>query len=68
RIRSRLEQETFDCILIDAGVRANPNNLLLFEKLINVVHQQRTTRQAMLQHRARRYGCGDKALGVSTRG
>jgi hypothetical protein len=38
-VRSRLEQEAFDCILIGAGVRANPNNLLLFEKLINVVHQ-----------------------------
>jgi hypothetical protein len=38
-VRSRLQQEPFDCILIGAGVRANPNNLLLFEKLINVVHQ-----------------------------
>jgi len=38
-VRSRLQQEAFDCILIGAGVRANPNNLLLFEKLINVVHQ-----------------------------
>jgi len=38
-VRSRLEQEAFDCILIGAGVRANPSNLLLFEKLINVVHQ-----------------------------
>ena len=38
-VRSRLEHEAFDCILIGAGVRANPNNLLLFEQLINVVHQ-----------------------------
>src|SRR5262249_47372055 len=38
-VRTRLQQEAFDCILIGAGVRANPNNLLLFEKLINVVHQ-----------------------------
>jgi hypothetical protein len=38
-VRSRLQQEAFDCILIGAGVRANPSNLLLFEKLINVVHQ-----------------------------
>ena len=38
-VRNRLQQGTFDCILIGAGVRANPSNLLLFEKLINVVHQ-----------------------------
>ena len=38
-VRSRLQQRPFDCILIGAGVRANPSNLLLFEKLINVVHQ-----------------------------
>jgi hypothetical protein len=25
--------------MIGAGVRANPSNLLLFEKLINVVHE-----------------------------
>lgn len=38
-VRSQLQREAFDCILIGAGVRANPNNLLLFEKLINEVHQ-----------------------------
>ena len=38
-VQRRLEQEQFDCILIGAGVRANPNNFLLFEKLINVVHK-----------------------------
>ena len=27
------------CILIGAGVRTNPSNFLLFEKLINVVHE-----------------------------
>ena len=37
--RNRLEQEQFDCILIGAGVRTNPSNFLLFEKLINVVHK-----------------------------
>jgi len=36
---SRLKQKQFDCVLIGAGVRANPNNFLLFEKLINVVHE-----------------------------
>ena len=38
-VQSQLEQKRFDCVLIGAGVRTNPNNFLLFEKLINVVHQ-----------------------------
>ncbi len=38
-VRKQLEQSRFDCILIGAGVRANPSNLLLFEKLVNVVHE-----------------------------
>ena len=38
-VQSQLKQERFDCILIGAGVRANPSNLMLFEKLINVVHE-----------------------------
>ena len=38
-VQSQLEQERFDCILIGAGVRTNPSNFLLFEKLINVVHE-----------------------------
>ena len=38
-VQSQLEQEEFDCILIGAGVRTNPSNFLLFEKLINVVHE-----------------------------
>jgi DNA-binding LacI/PurR family transcriptional regulator len=38
-LQSRLEQKRFDCILIGAGVRANPSNFMLFEKLINVVHE-----------------------------
>jgi len=32
-------KERFDCILIGAGIRANPSNFILFEKLINVVHE-----------------------------
>jgi len=35
---ARLRQKRFECILIGAGVRAVPRNLILFEKLINVVH------------------------------
>jgi DNA-binding LacI/PurR family transcriptional regulator len=38
-VQSQLEQKRFDCILIGAGVRTNPSNLMLFEKLINVVHE-----------------------------
>ena len=38
-VQSQLEQKRFDCILIGAGVRTNPSNFLLFEKLINVVHE-----------------------------
>jgi hypothetical protein len=34
-----LAQNTFDCIMIGAGVRALPEHTLLFEKVINVVHQ-----------------------------
>ncbi len=38
-VQNVLEQKRFDCILIGAGVRANPSNFILFEKLINVVHE-----------------------------
>jgi len=38
-LQNALKQKHFDCIMIGAGVRAVPANLLLFEKLINVVHQ-----------------------------
>lgn len=32
-----LDSRTFDCVLFDAGLRA-PSKLLLFEKLLNLVH------------------------------
>jgi hypothetical protein len=38
-VQSQLKQKRFDCILIGAGVRTNPSNFMLFEKLINVVHE-----------------------------
>ena len=38
-VQSQLKQKRFDCVLIGAGVRTNPSNFLLFEKLINVVHE-----------------------------
>jgi DNA-binding LacI/PurR family transcriptional regulator len=38
-VQSQLEQKRVDCVMIGAGVRTNPSNLILFEKLINVVHE-----------------------------
>lgn len=38
-VRERLSQKQFDCIVIGAGLRTIPKYLLLFEKLINVVHE-----------------------------
>lgn len=38
-LQDRLKQTRFNCVLIGAGVRVNPGNFILFEKLINVVHE-----------------------------
>ena len=38
-VESQLEQKRFDCVMIGAGVRTVPSNFILFEKLINVVHE-----------------------------
>jgi hypothetical protein len=38
-LRSQLKQKRFDCVLIGAGIRTIPSNFLLFEKLVNVVHE-----------------------------
>ena len=38
-VQSQLKQKRFDCVLIGAGVRTNPSNFLLFERLINVLHE-----------------------------
>ena len=38
-VQSQLKQKRFDCILIGAGVRTISSNFLLFEKLVNVVHE-----------------------------
>ena len=38
-VLDRLRQKQFDCILIGAGVRTIPKYFILFEKLINVVHE-----------------------------
>lgn len=38
-VQSQLKQKRWDCIMIGAGVRTNPSNFILFEKLVNVVHE-----------------------------
>jgi len=38
-VTAALQKQQFDCILIGAGVRAVPSNFILFEKVINVVHE-----------------------------
>lgn len=38
-VLDQLKQKRFDCILIGAGVRTIAGNFILFEKLINVVHE-----------------------------
>ena len=38
-VENDLTQKPWDCVMIGAGVRANPSNFLLFEKLVNVVHE-----------------------------
>ena len=38
-VQSQLKRKRFDCVLIGAGLRTNPNNFILFEKLLNVVHE-----------------------------
>ena len=38
-VQSHLLKKPWDCVMIGAGVRANPSNFLLFEKLVNVVHE-----------------------------
>jgi hypothetical protein len=35
-----LSREKFDCIMIGAGVRILPQHTVLFEKIMNVVHQK----------------------------
>lgn len=36
---AHLKQKQYDCVMIGAGIRALPSAFLLFEKLINVVHE-----------------------------
>ena len=38
-VTQKLKETAFDGVMIGAGVRTVPDKLLLFEKLINIVHQ-----------------------------
>jgi hypothetical protein len=38
-VRGRLREKRFDCIIIGAGIRTVAAYFLLFEKLINAVHE-----------------------------
>lgn len=37
-LRERLQQKTYDCIMVGAGVRLIAPNTFLFEKLLNIAH------------------------------
>jgi hypothetical protein len=39
-VSDTLSRENFDCIMIGAGVRLVPQHTVLFEKIINAVHQK----------------------------
>lgn len=38
-VTEQLQAKRYDCVMIGAGVRINPTYFLLFEKLVNVVHE-----------------------------
>lgn len=38
-LEKALTARAFDCVMIGAGLRAIPEHLLLFERVINVVHR-----------------------------
>jgi hypothetical protein len=39
-VSDTLSRENFDCIMIGAGIRMVPQHTVLFEKLMNAVHQK----------------------------
>jgi hypothetical protein len=39
-VSDTLSREKFDCIMVGAGIRALPQHTLLFEKIINTIHQK----------------------------
>ena len=38
-VAAKLEGGSYDCVLVGAGARIPPSNLLLFERLINAIHE-----------------------------
>lgn len=38
-VAAKLRAQEYGCVLIGAGIRANPKYFPLFEKLVNVVHE-----------------------------
>jgi len=38
-VSGRSEQTPYDCVMIGAGVRIVPSNFILFEQMVNVVHE-----------------------------
>jgi hypothetical protein len=62
-VRDKLKERRFDCVLIGAGVRVNPSNFILFEKLLNVctsTHLRRdcvSTQCPAIQRRRCGVGC-----------
>ncbi len=38
-VRERLRAKKYQCVVIGAGIRANPKYFQIFEKLVNVVHE-----------------------------
>ncbi len=41
-VEQALQTQSFDCIMIGAGVRVDADHFLLFETLVNVVHRHAT--------------------------
>ncbi|HEY2368184.1 MAG TPA: hypothetical protein VGH87_17415, partial [Polyangiaceae bacterium] len=39
KVLEHLRAKKWDCVLVGAGVRTNPNHLHLFEKVLNLVHE-----------------------------
>jgi hypothetical protein len=39
-VSAALDERAFDCVLIGAGIRTIPPMFLLFEKLVNLVHEK----------------------------
>jgi hypothetical protein len=38
-LRNELKTKTYDCVMVGAGIRAVATHFLLFEKIINVIHE-----------------------------